>query len=45
MQFKGPMTRSKTKSVEEHISLKLMMLHEAWNSNDMKIMDWSTIIE
>jgi len=29
LQFKGPMTRSRTKSLEEHIYSKLMMLHEA----------------
>lgn len=42
LQFKSLMTRSKVKSLEEQIFLKL---HKAWNSKEMKIMSWSTLIE
>jgi len=43
LQFKEPMTRSRAKSLEEQISLKFLMLHETWNSKEMKIMAWSTL--
>jgi len=39
------MTRSRNKHLEEQISTRLMILHEDWNSKDMKFMAWITIIE
>jgi len=45
LQFKWPMIRSKSKRLNEQIYSRVMMLQAIGNSKDMKIMDWSTLID
>jgi len=44
LQFKGPMTRARSKRLKNHIYLRLLILQAtaSGNSKDMKIMGWST---
>jgi len=44
LQFKGPMTRVRSKILENQIYSRLLMLQEiaSGNSKNMKIMAWST---
>jgi len=44
LQFKGPMTKARSKSLENQIYSRLLMLQvtTSGNSMEMKIMAWST---
>jgi len=45
LQFKGPMTRARSKRLKNHIYSRLSILQAttSGNSKDMKIMAWSTL--
>jgi len=38
LQFKGPMTKARSKRLEYQIYSRLLMLQAIWNSKNMKIM-------